>query len=110
MSPEAVTLGQRDLTSPLTTSGKRRPRWFQETLKEARENVREPKSQVRESRPPVRLGASLALVTSIRDTEPQTFVQAVDQQVWREAMVRSMTPLCAMMSGRWFRGQWGSQL
>jgi hypothetical protein len=27
-SPEAITLGQRDLTSPLTTSGKRRPRWF----------------------------------------------------------------------------------
>jgi hypothetical protein len=44
MSPEAVTLGQRDLTSPLITSGKRKPRWFQETLKEARENVGEPKS------------------------------------------------------------------
>jgi hypothetical protein len=27
-SPEAVTLGQTDLTSSLTTSGKRRPRWF----------------------------------------------------------------------------------
>jgi hypothetical protein len=26
-------------------------------------------------------------VTSIRDTEPQTFAQAVDQQGWREAMV-----------------------
>jgi hypothetical protein len=26
-------------------------------------------------------------VTSIRDTEPQTFAQEVDQQVWREAMV-----------------------
>jgi hypothetical protein len=25
-SPEVITLGQRDLTSPLTTSGKRRPR------------------------------------------------------------------------------------
>jgi hypothetical protein len=42
-SPKAVTLGKRDLTSPLTTLGKRRPRWFQETLKEARENVGEPK-------------------------------------------------------------------
>jgi hypothetical protein len=72
-SPEAVTLGQRDLTSLLTTSGKRKPRWFQETLKEAKENVGDPKSQIRESRPPVKLGAYLALVTSIRDTEPQTF-------------------------------------
>jgi hypothetical protein len=86
-SLEAVTLGQRDLTSALTASGKRRPKWFQETLKEARENVGDPKSQIRESRPPVRLGAYLVLVTSIRDTEPQTFAQAVDHQVWREAMV-----------------------
>jgi hypothetical protein len=78
-SPEAVTLGQRDHTSPLTTSGKRRPRWFQETLKEARENVGEPKSQIKESRPPVRFGAYLALVTSIKDTEPQRFALAVDQ-------------------------------
>jgi hypothetical protein len=86
-SPEAVTLGQRDLTSPLTTSGKRRPRWFRETLKEAKENLGEPKSQIRESRSPVRFGAYMALVTSITDTEPQAFAQAVDQQVWREAMV-----------------------
>jgi hypothetical protein len=80
-SPKAVTLAHRDLTSSLTTSRKRRPRWFQQTLKEARENVGEPKSQIRESRPPVRLGAYLALVTSIRDTEPHTFAQAVDHQV-----------------------------
>jgi hypothetical protein len=86
-SPEAITLGQRDLTSPLTTSGKRKPRWFQETLKEAIENVGEPKDQVRQRRPPVRLGAYLALVTTIRDSEPETFAQAVDHQVWREAMV-----------------------
>jgi hypothetical protein len=86
-SPEAVTLGQRYLNSPLTTSRKRRPRSFQETLKEARENVGEPKSQIKERRPPIRLGAYLALMTSIRDTEPQTFTQAVDHQVWREAMV-----------------------
>jgi hypothetical protein len=71
----------------LTTSGKRRPRWFQETLKEAIENVGEPKSQIRQRRPPVILGAYLALVTTIRDIEPQTFTQAVDHHVWREAMV-----------------------
>jgi hypothetical protein len=33
------------------------------------------------------LGAYLALVTTIRDIEPQTFAQAKDHQVWREAMV-----------------------
>jgi hypothetical protein len=57
MSPEEVTLGQRDLTSPLTTSRKRRPRWFQETLKEAKENVGDPKSQIKESMPPFRFEA-----------------------------------------------------
>jgi hypothetical protein len=87
VSPEAITLGQRDLISLLTTSGKRRPRWFQKTLKEARENVGETKSHIRERKPPVRLGAYLALVTSIRDTEPQNFTQVVDHQVWKEAMV-----------------------
>jgi hypothetical protein len=86
-SPVAVTLGQSDLTSPLTTSRKRRPRWFQETLKETKENVGEPRSQIRESRPPIRFGAYLAFVTSIRNTEPQTFAQAVNHQIWREAMV-----------------------
>jgi hypothetical protein len=33
------------------------------------------------------LGAYLALVTTVRDSEPETFAQAVDHQVWREAMV-----------------------
>jgi hypothetical protein len=87
MSPEVVTLGPSDLTSSLTTSGNMKPRWFQETLKEARDNVGDPKSQIRDRRPPVRMGYYLALVTSIRDTKPQTFVQVVDQQFWREAMV-----------------------
>jgi hypothetical protein len=85
--PEVDTLGQGDLTSPLTTSRKRKPRWFQETLKEAKENIGEPKRQFRESKPPVRFGSYLAMVTSISDTKPQTFVQAVDQQAWREAML-----------------------
>jgi hypothetical protein len=85
--PEVVTLRQRDLTSSLTTSGKRKPKWFQETLKEAKENVGELKSQIRDNIPPVRFGAYLALVMSLRDIEPQTFAQVVDQQVWREAMV-----------------------
>jgi hypothetical protein len=35
----------------------------------------------------VRFGSYLVIVTSISDTEPQTFAQAVDQQVWREAML-----------------------
>ena len=41
----------------------------------------------RESRAPERLGSYLAMETSITNVEPMTFVQAVDQQVWREAIL-----------------------
>jgi hypothetical protein len=81
-----ISTGHGDATSPLVTPGKRKPRWFQETLKEAMENVGEPKRLMRESIEPKRLGSYLAMVTSITDAEPTTFVQAVDQHVWREAM------------------------
>jgi hypothetical protein len=65
--------GNRDLTSLLVTPGKRKPRWFQETLKEAKENVGEPRGLFRESRALDRLGSYLAMVTSITETEPKTF-------------------------------------
>jgi hypothetical protein len=82
-----ILLGREILLHPLNTSGKRKPRWFQETLKESKENIGEPKRNFRERKAPVRLGSYLAMVTSISDTEPQKFAQAVDQQVWREAML-----------------------
>jgi hypothetical protein len=61
-------------------------RWFQETLKEAKEHISEPKRLMRESRALERFGSYLAMVTSNTDSEPTTFERAVDQQVWREAM------------------------
>jgi hypothetical protein len=87
MRSETETHEHKDLTSPLVTTGKRKPRWFQDTLKEAKENVGEPGGLFRESRAPDRLGSYLAMVTSITDTEPETFAQAVDRQVWRDAML-----------------------
>jgi hypothetical protein len=78
MRSETETRGRRDLTSPLVTLGKRKPRWFQETLKEARENVGEPRGLFRESRALERLGSYLAMVTSITDSELETFAHAVD--------------------------------
>jgi hypothetical protein len=81
------TLGRGDITSPLVTLRKRKPRWFHKTLKEAKENVGEPKRLFRESRAPERLGSYLVMVTSITDSEPTTFAQAIDQQVWREDML-----------------------
>jgi hypothetical protein len=87
MRSETKTRGHGDLTSSLVTLGKRKPRWFQETLKEAKENVGEPKGLFRESRAPDRLGSYLVMVTSITDTKLETFAQAIDQQVWRDAML-----------------------
>ena len=67
MRSEYEHLGCRDITSPLVTSGKRKLRWFQETLKEAKENVGEPKRLFRDSRAPERIVSYLAMVTSIID-------------------------------------------
>ena len=41
---------------------------------------------MRESRAPERIGSYLAMVTSITNSEPTTFEQEADQQVWRDAM------------------------
>jgi hypothetical protein len=89
MRSKAETRGRGDITSPLVTVGKRKSRWFQETLKEAKENVKEHRGLFRESRAPDRLGSYLAMVTSITDLEPETFAQAIDQQVWRDAMLEN---------------------
>jgi hypothetical protein len=50
-----------------------KPRWFQQTLKEAKENVGEPKRQFRERIEPKRLESYFVMVTSITDPEPHTF-------------------------------------
>jgi hypothetical protein len=63
----------------LVTLGKRNPRWFQEIVKEAKENVGETKRQLRESRAVERLGSYLSMVTSIIDAELETFAQEVEQ-------------------------------
>jgi hypothetical protein len=41
----------------------------------------------KERRAPDRLGSYLAMVTSITDSEPETFAQSVDHQVWRDGML-----------------------
>jgi hypothetical protein len=74
------------ITSPLINLGKKKLRWFYETLKEANKYVGEPMRLMRESRAPERLGSYLVMVKNIIDAEPTTFAQAFDQHVWREAM------------------------
>jgi hypothetical protein len=67
-------------------SGKRKPKWLQETLREAND-FGGPKRDTRESRPSERFCAHMAMVTSITESEPSSYEEATSQQVWREAMV-----------------------
>jgi len=66
-------------------SGKRKPKWLQDTLRDVT-SVAELKRLVRESRPPKRFCSYMAMVTNILDSEPSSYEEAASQQVWREAM------------------------
>jgi hypothetical protein len=69
------------------TSEKRKPKWLQDTLKEAQGSVGNPRKAVRESKPPERFCSYLAMVSNISESEPSTFEEVADQQVWKDAMV-----------------------
>eukprot|EP00253_Pinus_taeda_P002546 PITA_02546 len=73
-------------------SGKRKPKWLQDTLKEA-ESVGPPKRVNRESVPPERFCNYVAKATSIIDSEPTSYEEASSQEVWREAMVEEYAPI-----------------
>jgi hypothetical protein len=70
-----------DTAPPEVTLEKKKSRWFQETLKEAKEQVGEPKRLMRESRAPKRFGSYLPMVTSVTGSETTTFSQGTDQRV-----------------------------
>ena len=55
--------------------GKRKPKWLQDTLKDAT-SVAELKRPVRECRPPERFCSYMAMVTSILDSEPSSYEEA----------------------------------
>ena len=55
-------------------SRRRKPKWLQDTLKEA-ETVGAPKKPVRESTPPKRFGSYIAMVTNI-EIEPSSYEEA----------------------------------
>ena len=65
-------------------SGKKKPKWLRETLKEAKD-FGMPKELVRTIVMPDRLG--MTLVASLRDSEPSTFEEASQHHVWRDAMM-----------------------
>eukprot|EP00253_Pinus_taeda_P020612 PITA_20612 len=78
---------EEEFHSPMgeACSGKRKPKWLQDTLRDAT-SIAEPKRPVRESRPPERFCSYMAMATSILDFEPSSYDEAASQQVWREAM------------------------
>ena len=72
--------------------GKRKPKWLQDTLRKAT-SVAGPKRQVRESKPPERFCSYMASVTSIVDSEPSSYEETANQQVWREAMMEEYSSI-----------------
>jgi hypothetical protein len=56
-------------------------------LWDAQKHVEPPKSTFRESRPPRKFPQYMALMTSIIDSEPSSYEEAANQQVWQDAMV-----------------------
>jgi hypothetical protein len=67
-----------------TTSERRNPKWLQDTLREAQGLVGNPRQAVRESKPPERFCSYIAMVNSIRESEPSTFEEATGRQVYGE--------------------------
>ena len=59
------------------TSGRRRPKWLHDTLKEAKD-AGEPERIMRRSKAPDRFCGYLAAVTDISHSEPSSFEKAVD--------------------------------
>ena len=60
-------------------SGKKKPKWLRETLKDALK-VGTPTKEVRVVKMPDRLG--MLLVASTRDSEPSTFEEASQHWIW----------------------------
>jgi hypothetical protein len=70
-----------------TTSERRNPKWLQDILRDAQVSVGNPKQAVRESKTPERFCSYIAMVSSIRESEPSTFEEATSRHVWRDAMM-----------------------
>ena len=84
---QAPDVEEEEFYSPAgeVCSGKRKPKWLQDTFRDAT-SVAKPKRPVRESRPPKRFCSYMAMATSILDSKPSSYEEAASQQVWREAM------------------------
>ena len=62
-----------------------RPKWFRSTVQDSRQ-VNPPQSSMKRSKPPERLNY-MALMTELINSEPSSFDEAAQHDVWQEAMV-----------------------
>jgi hypothetical protein len=70
-----------------STLERRKPKWLQDTLREAQGLVGNPRQTMRESKPPERFCSYITMVSSIQESDPSTFEEATSRQVWRDAMM-----------------------
>jgi hypothetical protein len=66
---------------------KKKPKWAEQLLKEASEQVKSPKTSVRTSIPPQRYSGYAALMSDIVESEPTCFEEANARQVWEDSMM-----------------------
>jgi hypothetical protein len=71
----------------LTISRKRKPKWAEQLLKEANEQVESPKTSVKTSVPPQRYSGYAALMSSMIESEPTCFEEVIGRKPWRDSMV-----------------------
>jgi hypothetical protein len=65
---------------------RKRPTWLSDTLQDA-EGHATPRGTFRERKKPKRFSSYLALMSHIIDSKPSSYGEAVDQQVWKDAMM-----------------------
>lgn len=59
-----------------STSRRRRPRWLDQTLRDAQEHVEAPRKTFRESKPLKKFSSYMKLMSDINDSKPSTFQEA----------------------------------
>jgi hypothetical protein len=62
-----------------TTSERRKPKWVQDTWREAHGSVGNPRQAMRDSKSPERFCSYIVMVRSIRDSDPSTFEEATSR-------------------------------
>ena len=76
---------QMPIDPPKEVSLKRKPTWTRELIQDA-ERYGAPKGSLKESKRPRIYLSYMALLSDIIDAEPSSFEEAVEKQVWKDAM------------------------